>query len=167
MERSNFGCLKLFRGNKLLNLKSIMIAIFIAMAFNVSLLSVASLAGTLAQTPVLQGPVVTQPPKLPVQSPTNVLDATKNCYVDQYGQMHCPNSGNTSTPAGPLGAACKTSSGANGIWVVTSSASNMVCATTGDTCWTPSGGMGKVWGTRFHHDMWGEGGLLSILDRAR
>ncbi|MBP1749174.1 MAG: hypothetical protein H6Q52_1713 [Deltaproteobacteria bacterium] len=134
----------LFRGKKFLKLQFIMIAIFF-MIFNVCLLSAISYAAApLPQTPT-PAPVTKQPPKIPIQ--TTPKDALKNCYTDRYGQMHCPNSGNTSTPAGPLGAACKTSSGASGIWVVTSSASNMICATTGDTCYTPSGGMGKVWGT--------------------
>ncbi len=144
MERSNFGCFKTFRVKKFLKLQFIMIAIFV-MTFNVCVLSVISYADTLQRAPVLT-PVTKQPPKIPVQT-TSPTDALKNCYTDQYGKLHCPNSGNTSTPAGPLGAACKTTSGANGIWVVTSSASNMICATTGETCYTPSGGMGKVWGT--------------------
>ena len=143
MERSNFGCFNVFRGKKFL------MAIFIVMAFNVSLLSVASDAATVAQSITPQAPaqVITQPPKLPIQGTTILDQKTSNCYFDQYGQIHCPSSGTTSTPAGPLGAACKTTSGASGIWVVTSSASSMICATTGDTCYTPSGGMGKVWGT--------------------
>jgi hypothetical protein len=141
MKGSNCGCLKMFRAQRLFKLQFIIVAIFI-MIFNFCLLSAVSYAAPLQQAPA---PVGTKPPpKLPVQTPK---DALKNCFTDQYGKIHCPNSGNTSTPAGPLGAACKTANGANGIWVVTSSASNMICATTGDTCYTPTGGMGKVWGT--------------------
>lgn len=148
MGKSNSSSSKSIRGNScrlLSKLQFAMIAVFVVMVFNVSLLPDTSYAGSLLQSPA---PAVTKPPQTPIQNlGTTPQDALRNCYTDRYGQIHCSGSGTSSTPAGPLGAACKTSSGANGIWVVTSSASNMVCATTGDTCWTGSGGMGKVWGT--------------------
>lgn len=128
-----------------MKLQFMMVTVFIVMAFSAFLLPSTSYAGSLSQKPV---PAVTKPTQPPIQNPTiSPADALKNCYTDRYGQLHCPSSGTSTASAGPLGAACKTSSGANGIWVVTSSASNMICATTGDTCWTGSGGMGKVWGT--------------------
>jgi hypothetical protein len=142
MVRAVSGYCKAIRGKSFLYV--IMIAIFVFVAFNASFLSAAS---SLTPTPTPQNrPAVTQQPpqKLPVQSPG---DATKGCFTDLNGKMICPNSSSTSTQAGPLGAACKTAAGVNGIWVVTSSASSMTCATTGGTCYTPTGGMGKVWGT--------------------
>ncbi len=121
----------------------------------ISLIFVASFALTARSAPTsspqkvpLAASAVPKPagsiaPKIPGPS-AGVKGAIDKCAPDpRTGQMRCPGSG--STAPGPLGAACTTAAGVAGIWVVTSSASPMTCAPAGAACYTPTGGMGKVW----------------------
>jgi len=64
---------------------------------------------------------VAKPPVKVTPAPDS-KNAAKDCKPDGTGKLRCPNSSGTS-PTAPLGSSCKTSAGANGIWVVTSSAS--------------------------------------------
>jgi hypothetical protein len=89
-------------------------------------------------------PSAHRPVLKPQEIPADVRAALERCFPDpRSGNMRCP-SAHGNTP-GPEGASCQTSAGSKGIWVKKNSASELVCATPEEACYTGSGGIGKVW----------------------